>query len=216
MPAYRSKEASVEGMHRNLLSSVWQRKYNIVNFIIQATGQPEFFWPARDSFWVDWRPFWLRPWWRLNFFWQKKNQNWTSFFAALPSSHFPETKSTKKEKEKRKMRLYFESFCRLSFFIIKSNQFSFLDVYIFIPTVLWRRNFVLFWYRSTLLASFWSTTCKLDICKPICVYWACLSCTAWHHFDLKSVMLIILESLFKGHSDKKLKKRICRLWTHDH
>ena len=39
-PLYRSKEVSVEGIHRDLLSSVWQRKYDVVNFIIQATAYP--------------------------------------------------------------------------------------------------------------------------------------------------------------------------------
>ena len=38
MPSYRSKDISVEGIHRNLLSSVRQRKYDVANFIIQATG----------------------------------------------------------------------------------------------------------------------------------------------------------------------------------
>ena len=37
-PSCRSKEVSVEGIHRNLLSSVRWRKYGVVNFIIQATG----------------------------------------------------------------------------------------------------------------------------------------------------------------------------------
>ena len=37
-PLYRSKEVSVEGIYRNLLNSVWQHKYDVVNFIIQASG----------------------------------------------------------------------------------------------------------------------------------------------------------------------------------
>ena len=37
--SYRSKEVSVEGIHRNLLSSVRRRKYDVVNFIIQAPGR---------------------------------------------------------------------------------------------------------------------------------------------------------------------------------
>ena len=73
MPSYRSKEVSVEGIHRNLLTSVWRRKYDVVNFVTQATGycpelesnqvpaqkkrdlfklSPIFFWPF----------FWSRVW----------------------------------------------------------------------------------------------------------------------------------------------------------
>ena len=36
-PSYRSKEVYVEGIHGNLLSSVGRRKYDFINFIIQAT-----------------------------------------------------------------------------------------------------------------------------------------------------------------------------------
>ena len=39
-PSYRSKEASVEGIYRNLLSSVRRHKYDVVNFIIQAPVYP--------------------------------------------------------------------------------------------------------------------------------------------------------------------------------
>ena len=145
MPAYRSKEVSVEGMHRNQLSSVRWRKYDIVNFIIQATGQAEFFLTCLGFILSRLNTLLIATLMKIEFFLaEKKIKTGPVFFAALPSSHFPETKSTKKEKEKRKTRFYFESFCRLRFFIIKSNQFSFLDLYIFIVTVLWRRNLVLF------------------------------------------------------------------------
>ena len=36
--SYRSKEVSVKSIHRYLLSSVRRHKYDIVNFILQATG----------------------------------------------------------------------------------------------------------------------------------------------------------------------------------
>ena len=38
-PSYTSKEISVKSIHRYQLSSVRPRKYNVVNFIIQATGE---------------------------------------------------------------------------------------------------------------------------------------------------------------------------------
>ena len=37
-PLYRSKEVTVESIHRHLLSSARRRKYDVVNFIILATG----------------------------------------------------------------------------------------------------------------------------------------------------------------------------------
>ena len=36
--SYRSKEVTVESIHRHLLSSARRRKYDVVNFIILATG----------------------------------------------------------------------------------------------------------------------------------------------------------------------------------
>ena len=38
LPLYRSNEVSVDSIHRYILSSVRWHKYNVVNFIILATG----------------------------------------------------------------------------------------------------------------------------------------------------------------------------------
>ena len=43
-PSYRSKEVSVEGIHRNVLSSVQRHWYDVINFIILATWLHWYHW----------------------------------------------------------------------------------------------------------------------------------------------------------------------------
>ena len=102
MPAYRSKEVSVEGMHRNQLSSVRWRKYDIVNFIIQATGQAEFFLTCLGFILSRLNTLLIATLMKIEFFLAEKKSKLDQFFCCSPFFSLPGNKINQKRERKEK------------------------------------------------------------------------------------------------------------------